>query len=146
MTLTSKLPRGLAPSPCHVRGAVFQGRGAAEPPRGLQTRMRPGTHKKLRESSRDRGSAVKRTPSPQAARRTPIAFQPAAHLTPAASPARSEEADPTPDSGARADFCPSTENTLCCPAGPLTGVFPNFTSKLKWLRHSHLVVQGTGCL
>ena len=29
---------------------------------------------------------------------------------------------------------------------PLTGVSSNFTSKLKWLKPSHLAVQGTACL
>lgn len=96
-------------------------------------------HETLRKSSSDRGSAVERTPSLQALG-GPIAFYPGAEFTPAAqvppaaSSAREEEADPTPDSGARADFCADTENTLCCPAGPTHRCVFKFYFKVKMVK------------
>ena len=96
-------------------------------------------HETLRKSSRDRGSAVERTPSLQALG-GPIAFYPGAEFTPAAqvppaaSSAREEEADPTPDSGARADFCADTENTLCCPAVIVTFENANLITSLPCLK------------
>ena len=70
--------------------------------------MRPGT----RHSERVHAIGALRLSGPQVFRRleAPIAFYPGAEFTPAAqvppaaSSAREEEADPTPDSGARADF------------------------------------------